>query len=132
WMVWLFSVGFFNLSLVFFSSDSMANAFQMFKNIFAFKNTGYIYKAAEKLDVPEFYLFKQVINLTKPELLNYAYLAVFILLLAVSAFILTRKNALQIVREHPLDKKLCFFVVIIFVWSVISFSQVSTFIYFNF
>ncbi|MDE5908731.1 MAG: MBOAT family protein [Lachnospiraceae bacterium] len=132
WLGWLFTFGFFNLSLFFFRSDSMANAFQMFKNIFAFKNTGYIYKAAEKLDVPEFYLFKQVINLTKPELLNYAYLAVFILLLAVSAFILTRKNALQIVREHPLDKKLCFFVVIIFVWSVISFSQVSTFIYFNF
>ena len=104
----------------------------MFKNILAFKNTGYIYKAAAKLDVPEFYLFKQAINLAAPELLSYAYLAVFLLLLAVSAFILTRKNAIQIVREHPLDKKLCLFITIIFVWSVISFSQVSTFIYFNF
>ncbi len=132
WLGWFFTFGFFNLSLFFFRSDSMANAFQMFKNILAFKNTGYIYKAAAKLDVPEFYLFKQAINLAAPELLNYAYLAVFLLLLAVSAFILTRKNAVQIVREHPLDKKLCFFVIIIFVWSVISFSQVSTFIYFNF
>ncbi|MBD5547686.1 MAG: MBOAT family protein [Lachnospiraceae bacterium] len=132
WIGWLFTFGFFNLSLFFFRSDSMANAFQMFKNIFAFKNTGYIYKVTAKLDVPEFYLFKQVINLAAPELLTYAYLAVFILLLAVSGFILTRKNALQIVSEHPLNKKLCFLVVIVFVWSVISFSQVSTFIYFNF
>lgn len=132
WLGWLFTFGFFNLSLFFFRSDSMSNAFQMFKNILAFKNTGYIYKAAAKLDVPEFYLFKQAINLAAPELLSYAYLAVFFLLLAVSAFILTRKNAIQIVREHPLDKKLCLFITIIFVWSVISFSQVSTFIYFNF
>lgn len=132
WLGWLFTFGFFNLSLFFFRSDSMTDAFQMFKNIFAFKNTGYLYKVAAKLDIPEFYLFKQVINLAAPELLTYAYLAVFILLLAVSGFILTRKNAMQIVSERPLDKKLCFFVVVIFVWSVISFSQVSTFIYFNF
>lgn len=132
WLGWLFTFSFFNLSLFFFRSDNMTNAFQMFKNIFAFKNTGYIYKVAAKLDIPEFYLFKQVINLTAPDMLTYAYLAVFVLLLIISAFILTRKNAVQITKEHPLDAKLCFFVTVIFVWSVISFSQVSTFIYFNF
>ena len=42
WLGWAFTFSFFNLSLFFFRSDSMANAFQMFKNIFAFKNTGYI------------------------------------------------------------------------------------------
>lgn len=132
WMGWLFTFVFFNLSLFFFRSESMANAFLMFKNIFAFKNTGYIYKVAAMLDIPEFYMIKQVINMTAPGILNYAYLALFIVMLLISGFILTRKNAVQIVTEHPLNSKLCFFVTIIFVWSVISFSQVSTFIYFNF
>ena len=84
------------------------------------------------MDIPEFYLIKQVINLTAPEMLTYAYLAVFLVLLAVSGFILTKKNTWEIVERHPLNTKLCLWITVIFVWSVISFSQVSTFIYFNF
>ncbi|MDE6203526.1 MAG: MBOAT family protein, partial [Lachnospiraceae bacterium] len=132
WMGWFFTFSFFNLSLFFFRSDNMTNAFQMFKNILAFKNTGYIYKVAAMMDIPEFYLIKQVINLTAPEILTFAYLAVFLILLAISGFILTRRNTWEIVAEHPLNTKLCLWVTVIFVWSVISFSQVSTFIYFNF
>lgn len=132
WAGWVFTFSFFNLSLFFFRSENMTNAFQMFKNIFAFKETGYIFKVAAKLDIPEFYLIKQAINLLRPELLSYAYVALFLLLLIISAFVLTRKNAVQIINEHPLNTRLCLFVTIIFVWSVISFSQVSTFIYFNF
>ena len=132
WLGWFFTFSFFNLSLFFFRSDSMANAFQMFKNLFSFNETGYLLKLVAKLDIPEFYLFKQVINMIAPEILPYAYLVLFILLLIISVFVLTRKNAMEIISEHPLDSKLCFFVTIIFVWSVISFSQVSTFIYFNF
>lgn len=132
WLGWFFTFAFFNLSLFFFRSDSMGNAFQMFRNIFAFKNTGYVYKVAAMLDIPEFYLIKQAVNMAAPGLLTYAYLALFLFLLAVSGFILTRKNALEIVTGKPLDGKLCFWIVAVFVWSVISFSQVSTFIYFNF
>ena len=50
----------------------------------------------------------------------------------ISAVVISRKNTLQMVAENPFRKKLCAWVVFIFVWSVISFSQVSTFIYFNF
>lgn len=129
---WFFTFSFFNLSLFFFRSDSMKNAFMMFKNLFSFRETGYLLKLAAKLDIPEFYLIKQMINLTVPDILPYAYVALFILLLLVSAFILTRKNAVEIVTEHPFSHRLCLFAAVIFVWSVISFSQVSTFIYFNF
>ncbi|MCM1125649.1 MAG: MBOAT family protein [Lachnospiraceae bacterium] len=132
WLGWIFTFSFFNLSLFFFRSASMTDAFQMFRNIFAFKNTGYLFKVTAKLDIPEFYLFKQVINLTAPEILPYAYTVLFFLLLIISIFVLTRKNAVQIVKEKPLNFRLCLFTTIIFVWSVISFSQVSTFIYFNF
>ena len=132
WFGRLLTFSYFTISMIFFGSSDMANALQMFKNILAFKETGYIFKLAASLDIPEFYLIKQFLNMKAPEMLSYAYVALFLLLLIISAFILTRKNTVQIVNDYPLNKKLCFYVVIIFVWSVISFSQVSTFIYFNF
>ena len=132
WLGWIFTFGFFNISLFFFRSESMTQAFQMFKNIGMFKETGVIYKMVATLDIPEFYIMKQVINLTNPALLNYAYLVLFLLLLIISAFIISRKNAVQIVRETPLNKKMCMVTVLLLTWCIISFSQVSTFIYFNF
>lgn len=133
WLGWLLTFSFFNLSLIFFGSSSLNNAFQMFKNILSFNETGYIFKLVPKLDIPEFYLVKQVINLTRPDLLNYAYLALFVLLLVISAFIISRRNAVEIVSEQKnLSGKFALSITILFVWCVISFSQVSTFIYFNF
>ena len=78
WLGWFLTFFFFNLSLIFFGSSSISNAIQMFKNILSFNETGYIFKLAAKLDIPEFYLIKQVINLAKPELLDYAFVALFI------------------------------------------------------
>ena len=132
WLGWFFTFLFFNLSLYFFRSESMTQAFQMFKNIAAMKETGFIYKMVATLDIPEFYLVKQVINMVNPAFLNYAYLALFLLLLVISAFLISRKNAVQIVNETPLNKRMCFVTVVLLGWCIISFSQVSTFIYFNF
>lgn len=132
WLGWFLTFSFFNLSLFFFRSTSMTNAFQMFKNLFSFKNTGYIYKLAATMDIPEFYLFKQGINLFAPEVLSVAYIILFLVILAISAFVLTRRNSLQIVNATDYNSKFCWYITLLFVWSLISFSQVSTFIYFNF
>lgn len=132
WLGWLFTFGFFNVSLIFFGSSSMTSAMQMFQNIFAWKNTGHLFRLAANLDIPEFYLISQALTMKAPELLSYAYVVLFVFLLLISAFIISRKNTLQLVEAHSISKKLCVYVVILFVWCVISFSQVSTFIYFNF
>ncbi len=132
WLGWLFTFSFFNLSLFFFRSESMTYAFQMFKNLFSFKHTGYIYKLAATMDIPEFYIFKQAITMFAPNLLNTAFIVVFLLILAVSAFVLTRKNSLEIVEHSNYGPKFCWYITAVFIWSLISFSQVSTFIYFNF
>lgn len=132
WLGWLFTFGFFNVSLIFFGSSSMTAAVQMFKNIFACKSTGHLFKVAANLDIPEFYVISQMLTMKAPELLSYAYVVLFMLLLLVSGFIISRKNTLQLVGTHSFSKKLCVYVVVLFVWCVISFSQVSTFIYFNF
>ncbi len=132
WLGWFFTFSFFNLSLFFFRSESMTYAFQMFKNLFSFKNTGYVYKLAAKMDIPEFYVFKQAITMFAPNLLNTAYVILVLLLLLVSAFVLTRKNSLEMVESSHYGSGFRWYITVIFLWSLISFSQVSTFIYFNF
>lgn len=84
------------------------------------------------MDIPEFYIVKQIITMAAPGILPTAYIAVLLLLLAVSGFIVTRKNALEIVETTDYNSRFCWLIVLIFLWSLISFSQVSTFIYFNF
>ena len=84
------------------------------------------------MDIPEFYIFKQAITMFAPNLLSTAYIAVFLLILAVSAFVLTRKNSLETVEISNYSPKFCWYITVVFMWSLISFSQVSTFIYFNF
>lgn len=132
WLGVFFTFTFFNLSLFFFRSDSMTNAFTMFRNLFSFRSTGYLTKIAAQLDIPEFYLIKQAINLFQPSLLNTAYLILFVLLLVISAVLISRKNALQLVEEKSLTGKFSLMIAVLFCWCIISFSQVSTFIYFNF
>jgi alginate O-acetyltransferase complex protein AlgI len=132
WLGWLITFTTFNISLIFFRSANMAQAFQMFKNIGMLDETGVIYKVVATLDIPEFYIFKQILNLVNEPWIKYAYLVLFILLLIISAFIISRKNAVEILEEKPLNGKMCFAMVVLFAWCVISFSQVSTFIYFNF
>ena len=63
------------------------------------------------------------------ELLEYAYLALFLLLLAISAFLISRKNALEIVEhafrpaEPEPGKKLWLPITLLLVWCIISFSH---------
>lgn len=81
WLGWFFTFSFFNLSLFFFRSESMAHAFQMFKNLFSFRNTGYIHKLVINMDIPEFYIFKQAVTMFAPEMLPVAYIILFLLIL---------------------------------------------------
>ena len=95
------------------------------------KNTGYLYKLAANLDIPEFYVIKQAINMMAPHILPIAYIILLIIVLIACGFVLTRKNSLQMVDETNYNSKFCWYITVVFVLSLISFSQVSTFIYFN-
>lgn len=132
WLGWFFTFSFFNLSLFFFRSNSVTDALQMFKNLFSFRNTGYIYKLAATMDIPEFYILRQGITMFAPDMLRTAYVIFLLIVLLISALLLTGKNALQIVNKTDYRSKFCWLITAVFILSLISFSQVSTFIYFNF
>ena len=110
----------------------MAYAGAMFRRLFTFTWPGFLYRVAGKLDVAEIYVIKEAVSLLAPGMLNLLYAIIFVILIAISAFIITRKNALEISSETLFSKKLCLFLIIVFVWSFLSLSQVSTFIYFKF
>ncbi|MCM1087220.1 MAG: MBOAT family protein [Muribaculaceae bacterium] len=132
WLGWICTFTFFNLSLFFFRSQSMLGAFQMFKNLFSFQNTGKVLEVASTLDISEFYVIKEALSILAPSLIGYGFLALLLFYLALSFFLIFRKNALCIAEEGTLTSGKCWAVTFLFVWCVISLSQVSTFLYFNF
>lgn len=132
WLGWICTFTFFNLSLFFFRSESMAGALQMFKNLFSFRYTGKMFEVAETLDIPEFYVIKEALAIVAPSYTGYAFLALLICYLAFSFFLITRKNALTIAENGELSSGKSWGIAVVFVWCVISLSQVSTFLYFNF
>lgn len=129
---WFLTFGFFNLSLIFFGSDSISTSITLFKDLLMFKNTGYIYKLASTVKIPELYLLTKVVDMKFPTYNNILYLILFLLLLLISALFIKGRNAYTIAMESKLTKKTIFITALILAWCIISFSQVSTFIYFNF
>lgn len=128
----ILTFGFFNLSLLFFGSDSISTAITLFKDILMFKNTGYIYKLAASFKLPELYLLTRAVDVLLPEYNDLLKLGLLILFLIISAILIFGKNAYERTANCLLQKRTYVIVAILLVWCIISFSQVSTFIYFNF
>ena len=122
----------FLVSLVFFRSQNMTYAIQMFKQFFFFAWPGFLFKTAAVLDIPENYVLLQAANLYNKGLTIPIYVATLMVLLVISVFIITRKNAREIVEKKEYGRLKTAGLVILFVWSFISLSEVSTFIYFQF
>ena len=60
------------------------------------------------------------------------YVVTMVIYIAISAFVMTRKNTQEIIKDGKLSKKKVLWLAVLFVWSFISLSNVSTFIYFQF
>ncbi len=121
----------FLISLVFFRSQDMTYAFQMFKQFFFFTWPGFMYKTAEMLDISENYMVLQAAKLYAKGLVNYIYVGSWIVLLLISTVVMAKDNAREIIEKEPKKGQIAL-LVILFAWSFISLSQVSTFIYFQF
>lgn len=132
WLGWIFTFTLFNLSLFFFRSQSMAGAMQLFKNLFSGTFTGKIYEIAAQLDISELYVIKQVLEMVSPDLVRYMYLVFLLLLFVLSFRLVFRPTALERTMRGELTSKRCWLICILLIWCIVSLSQVSTFLYFNF
>ncbi len=132
WLGWIFTFALFNLSLFFFRSQSMNAAIQLCKNLFAGGYTGKISDIAAQLDISELYMVRQALELAAPALTPYLYLIFMIALFALAFFLVFRPNAYERTMRGELTSGRCWIICILFVWCIVSLSQVSTFLYFNF
>ena len=123
----------FVISLVFFGSQNLEYAFEMFRRFTFWTYPGFLYKTAENFKISENYIFRQLFTqLGRDNMNNIVYLVTFVILLVISAIVMTRKNTAEIVKETNFDKKTIAGLTVLFIWSFISLSNVSTFIYFQF
>ena len=123
----------FTISLVFFGSQNMTYALEMFKRLFFWTYPGFLYRTAENLVIPENYVFRMFLSqMGRQGMVTGVYMASFLLLLAISAFVMTRKNTGEIIKETKFGKRTVIALAVLFIWSFVSLSDVSTFIYFQF
>ncbi len=129
---WIVTFTLFNLSLFFFRSSSMLAAGQLFKNLLSLQWNGKLFEIAAQLDISEIYVLRQALELAAPAAVNYLYLFVMLLLFVLAFYLIFHKNAYERATYNELTSGRCWAVSILFIWCVISLSQVSTFLYFNF
>jgi hypothetical protein len=110
----------------------MLGAFQLFKNLFSGAWNGKLFEIASQLDISEIYVLKQMLDMAAPGMVSYLYLIFMVLLFALAFFLIFRPNAYERSHNQPLTSAKCWSASILFVWCVLSLSQVSTFLYFNF
>lgn len=129
---WFLTFMYVNLTMIFFRSETVAIALRMLKNLFSFSNNGFAFELAGELALPELYILREFFTMKAPSLLPAVMLIIMVLFLVICLLLISRRNSAQLVSSQMSSVKFNWFITILFVWSFISLSQVSTFLYFNF
>lgn len=120
------------LAFIVFRSESLSGAFQYLKGLFSMTYFHSLQAVAGAVEMPELYIVEKVLSMRLPQYVRMLHMAELFLLLALGVFILTRKNARERIERGTLTPHFAAGLAVLFVWSVISLSGVSTFLYFNF
>ena len=120
------------MAFVFFRADSIQDGFLLLSRIFSFRVDGKLSQMAAAMEPSEIYIVTKALSLIAPSLVGAAQIAAMMFLLAVSFFVLSRKNTVQIIARKQISFGFTLWLAFLFAWSVISLSGVSTFVYFNF
>lgn len=132
WLGVIFTNIAFTMLLIPFRSPDLATAMQLCRN-FIKGWTGNLLKLADAtIDYSEIYVVDLLIRKGAPQYLTIAHVIIMLLLVALGVFVVTRKNVAEIIKEYGKSKILAAFIAVLLVYCIVSFSQVGTFIYFNF
>lgn len=127
---WIITFSFINLTWVIFRADSLYDAFQFFHKIILFQ-FGNI--ASEIINCFSSIEFTTILNCLNPMILkNYPCLLLMLFLVISFVVILSSKNAYEkMIAFRPSYFK-AILIVVLLLWCITSFSNISTFLYFNF
>lgn len=131
----IFTFIYINLTWVFFRARTVTEAISVIKTLFSLsfntldKNTNFVVSVMPA----EFELFQWLLSLNHPELTKLSGLIVTILIVLTASLIsVLAKNPQERIKAFRPNRRLLAGTVILLVWSVISLSNISTFIYTNF
>lgn len=132
WLNRLLTFGFVTLSFSIFRSDSLAQALLLWKKLFTAGNNGFFIKMCNTLRYPENYAVIKYLEMAVPGLLNPFYILCLCLLTGIGITAVRGEKAELWLQEKGRSRWGVFCIATLFVWSFISLSQVSVFLYFNF
>ena len=118
WMNRLATGIFVTLSFSIFRSDSLQSA--LFLGL------------CNVLQIPETYIIQKALKYLFPQALNPFFVTCLVILLFISILLIRGKKAHQWLEDNGQKPSAIFCLATLFSWSLISLSQVSTFLYFNF
>ena len=122
----------FIVSLVFFRSKDLASAFAMFKRLFFWTYPGFLHRTVSKLSMAENYVPRQLFSQLGMNADTPIYMITMAIMLIVCAVLTSRKNTKEMLEDGIFTKKAVIGLSLVFIWSFISLSEVSTFIYFQY
>lgn len=132
WMNRLVTAVFVTLSFSVFRSDSLETAGVLWQKLFTAGNSGMLMGVCNTLIYPENYGIFKLLERTAPGLLNGFFLLCMCLLSAIGAGLIRGCRAEQWIEKKGHTLKGSFCMATLFVWSFLSLSRVSVFLYFNF
>lgn len=132
WLNRLVTAVFVTLSFSIFRSDSLSEAFLLWKRLFAGGNQGFFIAMCNTLRFPENYAIIKFLEMYLPRLLNAFYVMTFCLLAGIGIGLLGGRKAEEWIRDRGRSRSGLFCMATLFTWAFLSLSQVSVFLYFNF
>ena len=123
----------FLLTLVFFRSSGVPEAFSLIGTVFGFKWNGRLTDVLSHLSAPEFYIFEEAARMISDNLVPWVHVVISVLMIVLSFVLVMGPSAtVRAVRETDRPVRRAILLGVLFVWCFVSLSQVSTFLYFNF
>ncbi len=119
------------LTFSIFRSDSLSEALNLMKRIFTTGDNGFFVAMCNQFNISENFALLKLLNMLAPNLVNSFYVLCVLILTVVSfAFVIFERKIKKNLTAITVPR--CIVLAVLFAWSFISLSNVTTFLYFNF
>lgn len=129
---WLCTFSYVLFTFIFFRCETINDVCIVLKGLINPVGVKFAVDMAQYMDIPELYIFKRFLEMIAPGMIRSMYMIVFVIIMIICTLLLRGKNAEDMVKEKKYTTGRAIELSIILIWSIISLSGVSTFLYFNF
>lgn len=123
---------FWILAFVTFRCNSISDALLYYRYMFTRPMQKYFFRYANSLSLPETFIAEKTVQSIASDKIGFFYWGILLVLLIISFVVIRGKEAEEWIEAYACKKAGAVWLAVLFVWSFLSLSQVSTFLYFNF